>query len=91
MGRAEGASVLLAQHLTQDELEREPQQGHREIARVADEMGLVPLALGPAFDESLRQGKNPYRDRYHPNEQGQRVIADALYDLILKALLANKT
>ena len=52
MGRAEGASVLLAQHLTQDELEREPQQGHCEIARVADEMGLTPLALGPAFEES---------------------------------------
>jgi len=91
MGLAEEASVLLAQHLTQDELERGPEQGHREIARVVGEMGLVPLALGPAFAESLRQGKNPYRDRYHPNEQGQRVIAETLYEVILEALSATKT
>ena len=91
MGRAEGASVLLVQHLTQDELENGPEQGHREIARVAQEMNLVPLSLSPAFDESLRQGKNPYRDRYHPNEQGQRVIAEVLYEPILEALSARVT
>ncbi len=86
MGRAAGASILLAQHLSQSELENGPEAGHFEIARLAEEMGLVPIPLGPAFAESLRDRRDPYRDRYHLNEQGQRVIARTLRDPILEAL-----
>lgn len=86
MGRAAGASVLLAQHLSQSELENGPEAGHHEIAHLAEEMGLRPIPLGPAFAESLRKRRDPYRDRYHLNEQGQRVIARTLRDPILAAL-----
>ena len=86
LGRAAGASVLLAQHLSQSELENGPEAGHHEIARLAGEMDLTPIPLGAAFAESLREGRDPYRDRYHLNEQGQRVIARTLRDPILEVL-----
>ena len=56
------------------------------IARLAEEMGVRPIPLGPAFAESLREGRDPYRSRNHLNEQSQRVIARTLRDPILEAL-----
>lgn len=49
-------------------------------------MGVRPIPPGPAFAESLREGRDPYRDRNHLNEQGQLVTARTLRDPILEAL-----
>jgi hypothetical protein len=81
-----GASVVVAQHLKRCELEGEPEVGHHEIARVARELGIQPVQLGPGFAAALREGADPYRDGNHPNERGQRVIADLLFEPVSEAL-----
>lgn len=86
MARASGASVVLAQYLKRSELESEPEIGYHEIARVAKESGIEPVQLGDAFAQALQAGSDPYRDGNHPNEQGQQIIADLLFDAICKEI-----
>lgn len=86
LARASGTAVVLAQHLRRTELQGKPETGHHEIARVAAELGIEPVQLGPAFARSLQEGLSPYHDRGHPNDHGQRIIAEVLYESILEAL-----
>ena len=86
MSRQAGASVLLAQHLNRSELATEPEIGHIRIADVAQEAGVEPIQLGPAFSKALRDGPDPYQGDSHPNEHGQRIIAEVLFDPIREAV-----
>ncbi len=90
MARASGASVILAQYLKRSELENEPEIGFHEIARVAKELGIEPVQLGEAFAQALQAGSDPYRDGIHPNERGQRIIAEWLFDPIRRAFSATE-
>ncbi len=86
LARAGGAAVVLAQYLKQEEIEGAPEEGHRAIGAVAAELGIVPVQLGCAFREALRAGRRPYRDGYHPGDEGQRVLAEALLGPVLEAV-----
>lgn len=90
MARASGASVVLAQYLKRSELESEPEIGYHEIARVTKELGIEPVQLGEAFARELEAGSDPYRDGNHPNERGQQIIAEWLFDPIRKAFSATE-
>ncbi len=90
MARASGASVILAQYLKRSELESEPEIGYHEIARVAKESGIEPVQLGAAFAQAMEAGSDPYRDGNHPNERGQQIIAEWLFDPIRKAVSATE-
>ena len=86
MTRQAGVTVLLAQHLKRSELATEPEIGHRKIAAVAQEAGIEPIQLGPEFAKALRDGPDPYLADIHPNEHGQRIIAEVLFDPIREAV-----
>ena len=86
MTRQAGASVLLAQHLKRSEVATKPEIGHRMIAQVAQEAGIEPIQLGPGFTKALRDGPDPYLADIHPNEHGQRIIAEVLFDPIREAV-----
>ncbi len=88
MTRQAGVTVLLAQHLKRSELATKPEIGHRKIAQVAQEAGIEPIQLGPEFIKALRDGPDPYVDLadIHPNEHGQRIIAEVLFDPIREAV-----
>lgn len=90
MARASGASVVLVQYLKRSELENEPEIGYHEIARVAKELGIEPVQLGEAFARALEAGSDPYRDGNHPNERGQQIIAEWLFDPIRRAFSATE-
>lgn len=90
LARASGAAVVLAQYLKRSELENEPEIGYHEIARVAKELGIEPVQLGEAFARALEAGSDPYRDGNHPNERGQQIIAEWLFDPIRKAFSATE-
>lgn len=85
MTRQAGASVLLAQYLKRSEVATMPEIGHRKIAQVAQEAGIEPIQLGPEFSKALRDGPDPYLADIHPNEHGQRIIAEVLFDPIREA------
>ena len=56
------------------------------IAQVAEEAGIEPIQLGPGFAKALRDGPDPYLADIHPNEHGQRIIAEVLFDPIREAV-----
>ncbi len=86
LARSGGADVLVVQHLKRSEIEGEPEIGHRELGRATREVGIEPIQLGPAFAAALREGRNPYKDGAHPNDEGQRIMAAVLLEPIAAAL-----
>ncbi len=78
-----GAMVLVAQHLTVQELEDGPEIGHEVIASVASDVGVPIIQLGPSFAAAIAAGETPFRDDIHLNAVGQRVMAEALAEAIL--------
>jgi len=90
--RASGVrKIMIAQHLEQTECGAAEWVGHAAIAGAARDVGIEPLQLGPAFEAALRQNRNPYRDKIHPNALGQKIIADVLFDQLKDALTAPTT
>lgn len=88
--RSIGATVLMAQYNWRSELEGEREEGYHEIGRMAREMGIEPLQIGDAFAAAMREGRMPFlRDARHPNELGQRIMADVLDEPLRKAILAR--
>lgn len=88
-----GATVLVAQHLTSEELEHGPKVGHEVIGRVAREAGAELIPLRDGFEQAIASGLSPYRDDIHPNPDGQRLIAEALEPHIahdLRVALADR-
>jgi len=81
-----GAQVVLAQHLTLDEVKNHPEEGHTAFVTLCHEFGLTPLQLGPGFAEALNRGADPYRDGGHPNVLGQKIIADQLIEAVCESL-----
>lgn len=72
-------SIILLQHLEKLEIiEGAVHPGHLHIKTACSELGIFPISLEPYFRQSINSGTNPYRDNIHPNEIGQRLIADAI-------------
>jgi lysophospholipase L1-like esterase len=44
------------------------------------------VQLGPAFRAERIAGREPMRDVIHPNTDGQRVIAESLFEELERAL-----
>lgn len=84
LARQRGARVIVAQHATFPEVQGKQLPGHAAIQTAATIMGIEPVQCLGAFQEALRD-EMPYRDRIHPNELGQRLLADTLYEPILNA------
>ena len=43
-----------------------------------EQLGIIPTSLEPYFRKSMESGVDPYRDFIHPNQVGQKLIADAI-------------
>jgi lysophospholipase L1-like esterase len=88
--RAGGARVIVAQHLERDETLATPLFGYAQIAVTANDLGVTRVDLGPAFAAARAKGEDPYRDAIHPNEVGQRVMAEVLLPVIEKEVSRRK-
>lgn len=82
VSKQSGARVLLVQHWEQSELKNGPQSGHEAIAQLAAEAGVSRIDLGPAFADASKRGETVYRDYIHPNDAGQRIIAQSILEWI---------
>ncbi|CAN5543985.1 hypothetical protein BH09PLA1_BH09PLA1_06870 [soil metagenome] len=78
MAHAAHVRVIVAQHIERIEANGKLLPGHDLILNAARGAGAEVIQLAPRFDESLRAGRDPWRDAIHPNAIGQRLIADAL-------------
>lgn len=78
--------ILIVQWPDSRELGALESPGHATILATSHELGIDPIQLAPAFTDSLKQGKNPYRDVLHPNDLGQQLLADAILAHLLPQL-----
>jgi lysophospholipase L1-like esterase len=94
LASASGAKVAIAQHLERNESLDKPKPGHAAITQAARDAAAAANAdvsiiqLGPSFEQARRVARGgaaeqPYRDHIHPNELGQRIIAQTLMDWIV--------
>jgi hypothetical protein len=83
MGKSIGARVLVVQHIERAEANGHLLPGHDLFMNAAKDAGAEVVQLAPGFDASLAAGKNPWRDIIHPNETGQRTIADVLEPILM--------
>lgn len=85
--RASGAKPIVALHFERPELDEAVEsEGHQLLRGVCTAHGVEPISLAPALRAAIASGENPYRDEIHPNEAGQRTIANALIGPIESAL-----
>ncbi len=85
---ASGASLLLVHFPNRSEIAGEALPGHDAIARLASQKGIRLIELRTPLENSLAGGIDPYRpnDGIHPNETGQRIIAEALRPALIEVL-----
>ncbi len=86
-----GAKVAIAQHVERGESLDHPKPGHKAIMQVAHEAGARVIQFGPSFTQAQNAGMEPYRDRVHPNQLGQRIIAQTIMDWIVPNLRDSAT
>jgi len=84
MAKSIGARVIVVQHIERAEANGHLLPGHDLFLNAATEAGAQVVQLAPAFDASLAAGRDPWRDIIHPNEVGQRAIADVLEPLLVE-------
>jgi hypothetical protein len=79
--RREGARPLVLQHWTETEVHnQQPIAGYAEIRSVVTDNNTPIGEDGPRLRARQAAGRNPFRDDIHPNEEGQRVLADLLLE-----------
>ena len=84
-------NILVFQHYEKPEIiNHNPEIGNKLIKQTCQQLGIFPISLEPYFRHSIEDGINPYRDNdeIHPNNVGQRLIADAI---LAKLNLKNNT
>ena len=90
--RAGGAQPIVVFNYERHELDESVEsEGHRMLRDVCESRGLTPVLLKDAFKASLAAGRDPYRDFLHPNEIGQRLLADVITPLVEAALARTAT
>ncbi|MEX0777002.1 MAG: SGNH/GDSL hydrolase family protein [Phycisphaeraceae bacterium] len=73
-----GATVIVVQYPDRTELDGSRLPGFAIIAREVEAAGVRRIDLAGVFGQAVRSGRHPYRDKIHPNAEGQRLIAEAL-------------
>lgn len=82
LARTSSANVMVLQHWEKSELERgrPNHHGYQCIRQVCESVSVSCISLEPLFSQAVKDGKNPYRDNIHPNQTGQKLITDALFE-----------
>jgi len=73
--------VLVFQHWGRDEINKgKANPGNERIRILCESMGISPISLEPYFRISIENEMFPYRDNIHPNQAGQKLIAQAILE-----------
>ena len=76
-------NVFVFQHYEKPEIEGGyPQIGNKLIKEICNQLGIIPISLEHYFRQSIEDGLNPYYDQIHPNNLGQKLIAEAIWTKI---------
>ena len=90
--RKQSQSVLVFQHWEEGEVkDKEPKAGYYRIKEICEKVGIPTVSLGDRFRQSFVRGANPYRDNIHPNQLGQKLIAEAIMEELTGLKLVTTT
>jgi lysophospholipase L1-like esterase len=79
LAKSNSRTVLVFQHYRKPEIESgRADPGNQEIKATCEQLGIKQTSLEPYFRKSIQSGVDPYRDLIHPNQVGQKAIADAI-------------
>ena len=79
LAKSNSRIVLVFQHYEKPEIESgQPKPGNQRIKVTCEQLGITPTSLEPYFRKSMESGVDPYRDFIHPNQVGQKLMADAI-------------
>jgi len=79
LAKSNSRTVLVFQHYEKPEIESgQAKPGNQRIKVTCEQLGINPTSLEPYFRKSMESGIDPYRDFIHPNQVGQKLIADAI-------------
>ena len=77
--------VYLVYHPSEDEISEdgsfEPKGGYPVLIDFAETQRLSLYSFADAYGRSVREGVYPFRDRYHPNQIGQELMAAEILEL----------
>lgn len=78
MAQQNSQRVIVFQHLELSELKSgKLKEGYHKISSLCQELGIKNISLEPYFKKAM-QKDNLYRDFIHPNEQGQKILAQRI-------------
>ena len=85
MAKNHSEHVLVFQHWGKSEIESgSGTAGHEEIKAVCDRLKIDAIPLYNYFHQVMMAGQNPYRDNIHPNQIGQKILAEAIIDRLAR-------
>jgi hypothetical protein len=88
LAKRNSPQVLVMQHWERLEVERgSTNPGNQRIKGICEKMEISCVSLEPYFSRSMKIGVNPYRDNIHPNQIGQKLIAEAIFENMTKQAL----
>lgn len=88
LAKSNSINILVFQHYEKLEIEsHHANVGNKRIKMIGKRLGITPISLEPYFRRSIESGLNPYRDNIHPNQVGQKLIAEAILAKIPNKLL----
>ncbi len=56
--------------------------GNKRINIICNQLEVPCISLYPYFKNSIESGDDPYRDNIHPNQIGQKIISNAMFENI---------
>lgn len=73
--------VYVFQYLEEPEITTQKTfPGYKEIKKLCESLNVEVFSFEPYFQNAIMKKENPYRDDIHPNEVGQRAMANTLLD-----------
>ncbi len=84
--RTAGSNICVVQHLGKDEITNTPQAGYMELRDITRDLGVEPVNLGPAFSAAINRGESPYQDGLHPNPLGQQILANVIFEHVIRCV-----
>jgi GDSL-like Lipase/Acylhydrolase family len=83
LAKSNSTKVLVFQHYEQPEIASgKAKVGYLKIKDTCEKLGIETTSLEPYFRKSINNNINPYRDFIHPNQIGQKLIAEAILSKI---------
>jgi hypothetical protein len=87
--KSNSISMVVMQYLDREEVLSSPKSGYYAILETVEETGAAVYSRRADFKKSIDSGENPFRDYLHPNEIGQNIIANILFNLLKNNMLSS--